>query len=204
MNKEIVQAKEEIKLSSFYDYAQAASRTLSKKEKQSDDVGHYGLGISTEYFELMDAMDANDKVNISEECADACWYFANHLLSVYKATDQIWEQLNEIFWKPQFSVVLPIEEKKYYRNYIRDYSDICKKEFAYYKKIDGYDHKIREIIKNSLKSLVSIMLGYGINPIQALHNNINKLYDRYPDKFDSYFAMKRDLTKEFETLSKNI
>lgn len=200
-----MESNKTINLINFYDYALAASRTLNKKETQSDDVGHYGFGVSTEYFELMDALEANNKVNISEECADACWYLANHLLSVYEKNDQIWEQVNEIFWKPQYSIILPMEEVRFYRNFVRDYSDVCKKEFAYLRKIDGYEHKMKKMIMDLFKSLVSIMLNSGdINPRQALHNNIMKLYDRYPDKFDSYFAMKRDLVKELETLKTNM
>lgn len=192
---------QEINLINFYDYALAAQRTVAFQDNDFLDIGHFGFGACTEYLELNLAISRKDRVNIGEEIGDSIWFQANHILKHFDTKDQIWRQLTEIWWKPQYTITLSHNELQFYTEYLDKYADICMKYFRAHKKVDGYNAKVKDLLIKMSKSLVSIALNESLNPIQILNNNIQKLYDRYPEKFDSYLCMNRDLIKEYKTLS---
>lgn len=191
-----------IDIVSFYDYALAASRTLKKKKTVGDNVGHFGLGVATEYFELIDAVNGVDKSNASEEAGDAFWYLANHALMIFKKEDKFWKTMDSIFWGEIKSTVpySDIEIVTDLRKLVMTYSDTCKKHFAYGRKVNDYNEVIGDLMFNIGVKLRLMLNEYNLDPVKCLNINIEKLYDRYPDKFDAYFAMHRDLVKELETL----
>lgn len=199
-----MEMRKEITLINFYDYALAASATLKEKDTDVGNLTHFALGVLTEFFELVEGIDKGDKVNISEECGDSIWYIANHALLEFSDDPRLFKELTEIFWEPKNTFALPHDELVFYKKYLREYGDIIKLYFLTGKKVDGYNHIIKRLFKDLCKSLASIQLFNGISPTQTLHNNINKLYDRYGDKFDDYLCFNRDLIKEYKTLSENI
>lgn len=201
-----------IKFSNYFQYVDSASRTISSviEEYESNipkelgerfNVLHMGLGVATEYFELMEAINKKDFVNVSEEIGDIQWYIGNHLKMIFKSEDKIYEKLTEVWFKPQYSLLTVNEHMDVITNLFEKYTDMCKRHGAYNKKIDQYEDKLRTLAINISHSLVSILLNHAeVSPKQCLERNINKLLARYPDKFDQFLAMNRDLVAEREIL----
>lgn len=184
----------------YYDYCLAANCTAKDFGEDNLNIGHVSFGVFTEANELDLALMKNDKVNIGEEVGDIAWNLANHTIYHFKGSDQIFEQLTEIWWKPQYTVTLPKDELIAFKAYLDKYGDMSMKYFRTSKKIDGYNHKMKDILLNMNKCLVSIALNSSITPVQILMNNIDKLYVRYGEKFDSYLCLNRDLIKEYKVL----
>ncbi len=197
------QENKKIQFKTYLQYAQAATRTLVPVGEHSD-VGHMGLGVATEFLELRRAVKNKDNVNIVEEIGDHNWYLANHLSLYFKDTDKVWKDLTKIYFKPQHSLLSIEDEMEYIESKVERYTDVCKKLFAYGKYVDGYHDELRSLVVEINTSLVAILLKINTVPQECLDKNINKLYKRYPLKFDSFLAMNRDLLKEYDVLKENI
>jgi hypothetical protein len=195
------QEKQKPVISNYLTYAQCAQRTLINKDFEGD-AGHFGLGVATEYFELLKAIRKVDVVNIGEEIGDANWYLANHLLQNFNDTHKIWQQLTEIYFYPQHSILTLEEEILQIESLVEVYCDICKKHFAYGKMIHEYENTLGKIVVSLSSCFSSLSTKYKIQPQKFLQANIDKLYNRYPEKFDADKAMNRDLEVERTTLDK--
>jgi hypothetical protein len=195
---------EKIKLDSFYQYAQAANTTLKRKATKKDDAGHYGLGVATEYFELIKAIDKKDKINFLEELGDYMWYLGNHTLDVFNPKHEIFNELNTIWFHPQYLGLNQEDSIKALTDYFEVYTDLCKKAFAYRKYVQDYPTQIGHLIKEISKVSVNILLLNNDVPKECLERNINKLYARYKGKFNTFLAMNRNLLVEHEILSEGV
>lgn len=211
MQKQTATTKQEIQFSNYRQYAEAAERTLSEVITQYENIpqelnerfniNHMGLGVATEYFELVKAIRNNDNFNTSEELGDTQWYIGNHLLKIFKPTDKIWNALTEIWFKPQYSILSVEEEMNSIFDLFELYTDLCKKHGAYGKKVEHYEENLRYIAINIAKSEVGILMNQAeVKPKECLERNIQKLLERYPANFDSFLAMNRDLVKERQIL----
>lgn len=76
--------------------------------------------------------------------------------------------------------------------------DAYKKSFAYGKPLDVIN--IKEEIFDTLWYLANLCRMLGIDFEDGMQNNIDKLQARYPEKFDSYKAINRNLEREREIL----
>ena len=193
-----------MKLINFYDYALAASCTLKRKKTDGDNIGHFGFGVVTEFFELDRALKNYDKVNLSEECGDSMWYLANHALYHFSDDKEFFKNLTRDIWHAQYTLLPPKTVFLDYQKYVEEYGDIAKKYFLTNKRISGYDKKVKDLISKMIRCLASIQLYLDIRPAQTLSNNINKLKDRYGSKFDDYLCFNRDLIKEYSALKSGI
>lgn len=81
-------------------------------------------------------------------------------------------------------------------------ADVYKKYIAYGKPLD--DVNIKEELGDLLFFIEGLMYfkGWNIEEVRAM--NIEKLKTRYPDKYNDFRALNRDLNKERETLNKNL
>lgn len=81
-------------------------------------------------------------------------------------------------------------------------ADVYKKHIAYDKPLD--DVNIKEELGDLLFFIEGLMYfkGWTIEEVRTM--NMEKLKVRYPEKYDNFQALNRDLVKERETLNNNI
>jgi len=175
------------------EYKEAVKRTLPDLGSKLLNSIHMVLGMVTEYDELIEAVENNDKTNIKEELADIQWYVCNYA-TIYDLT------------LPETAIQSAASKKN--KNltdctydlgrHIWKLCDFDKKELSYKK---GYD----TVEKNQL--IVSILIGIEMfgqlmdfNMDRARQKVIDKLRLRYPDKFDEDRAINRDIEGERKIL----
>lgn len=177
-------------LEQYQFYARATMPDLGSIEKN---VLHMHMGIITEVGELADAYKKNfaygkalDLINISEEWADVMWYVVclQHIKGdftllplnpISAATLADWEGL---FKNDKEEVLVSVRAVNAF-----SYSLYSKRGFNYF-----------------LNFWMYVGDRLGIDKMQALTNNINKLHFRYKGKFDEYLAQNRDLDTERKIL----
>ena len=176
-------------LEQYQFYARATMPDLGSKEKN---VLHMHMGIITEVGELADAYKKKfaygkplDLINVSEEWADVMWYIAclQHItdsftllpLNPINATAPTWEDL---FRNDNEEMLVSVRAVNAF-----SYSLYGKRGFNYF-----------------LNFWMYVGDRLGIDKMQALTNNINKLHFRYKGKFDEYLAQNRDLDTERKIL----
>lgn len=77
---------------------------------------------------------------------------------------------------------------------IGELTDPFKKQFAYNKPIDWTN--VREEIGDLMWYIGNLCYILNFDLEEILEKNIEKLKARYPEKFDSHYAIQRDLNKE--------
>lgn len=153
---------------------------------------HLAAGVVSETHELL---TAKDRINVSEELADKCWYLSGLLFLNNN------RQVNHLFdfkFEENFDGRLP-----YWNSLLAKLSglnhliiDSAKKELAYNKNNQITD----EIIKEYLMLIQEFADMFKIDMNVALANNINKLYVRFPDKFTQENAIFRNIEAERKVL----
>ena len=153
---------------------------------------HMAAGVVSETHELL---TAKDRINVSEELADKCWYLSGLLFLNNN------RQVNHLFdfkFEENFDGRLP-----YWNSLLAKLSglnhliiDSAKKELAYNKNNQITD----EIIKEYLMLIQEFADMFKIDMNVALANNINKLYVRFPDKFTQENAIFRNIEAERKVL----
>lgn len=162
-------------------YQEQAKRTCPNLGSDKLNLAHMVLGIFSEYEEYEKALD---DVNRSEEVSDMVWYIANYC--TFRNLD-----LSELYDNKQAgNNSFPIN--------ISILQDYVKKYIAYNKEINrNSEITILQYILDNIE----YMYGY-IEMENSLHNNINKLKVRFPDKFDENLAKNRNLDAERKELEK--
>lgn len=157
---------------------------------------HMIVGMNSEYNELCEAVEKQDKINISEELTDIMWYLCNYC-NVYDI------KLPVIFkFHPSakdISIKHPIKDLFMK---ISKLTDIEKKTWVYFKVIENY--KRIDLVLAIAISLSNLYYLHDIDPYQSMQNNIDKLRKRFPEKFTEELAENRNLSEERESLEKNI
>lgn len=162
-------------------YQRDALRTCASLGSEKLDLAHMVLGIHSEYNEFLDALQNQDKVNVSEELADMVWYMANYCtfrgyaLASFASSDTS----NSDGELPYLTAQL---------------QDLVKKFVAYNKPIDPTEE--HRLLRSLLKSIIGLFKREGLCFEQSLQNNINKLKVRYPEKFSERNAVVRNTDKE--------
>lgn len=158
---------------------------------------HAAMGICTEVGELChnavffehDNPEKN-RANLVGELGDVFWYVAI-------ACDVIVLDFNKI---SQSKIDAVIEDCTLQRLVIKssEILDMLKKTIYYKKAFDAYT--IAGLLTDIIELSISIINLNELTLDEVLEKNINKLAARYPDKFDSYRAIHRDLDAEQKTL----
>lgn len=165
-------------------YQKFANRTLASLGKRAYDGAHMILGFTTELGELQEGIDNNNIVNIMEESGDTYWYIAN-ACSIYGLS---FEQ----------TIKTAHEQGSFGSFKLHEIADLFKRELAYGKEMNII------LLQTNLVQLVQYLQYisdyYSLNLENTLQKNIDKLYARYPDKFDGDLAINRDTEKEYKIL----
>ena len=164
-------------------YQERAARTMPDLGSLAANGAHMALGITTEFGEMNVGIVMNDLVNIREEHGDMAWYLANSC-NLYGLNFQ---QLYDIA-KQEFPKLFALH----------DIVDLHKREFAYGKEMDI--EKLREQLIIAIQKLLVVSHSHDFSFEESLQKNIDKLYQRFPNKFTQEDALDRDLDKEREIL----
>jgi NTP pyrophosphatase (non-canonical NTP hydrolase) len=165
------------------EYQQLAERTCPDLGDLDKNLLHMQIGIFTEMGELLDIFKKNfaygkpiDLVHLGEEIADVCWYQANYdrLIGIMYGED----------CKPSLYPVTPLRDTDIMED-IMDYKTMYHSQYI-----------------NPINMMYTIAMKYDLHFSSLLHNNIEKLKVRYPDKFDAEKALNRDLDAERKELEK--
>ena len=155
---------------------------------------HMILGLNSEFNELMEAIEKNDKVNIGEELTDKAWYLLNYCnlinLDLWRVFSFDKENYNYIQKNDDYVIQLQIAISKL--------TDLEKKSFAYKKQI----HKA-QLIDHAEKIAMLLndcYIWFELDVEECMERNINKLRIRFPEKFSEDLANNRQLDKEREKL----
>ena len=160
------------------EYQINVKRTLAELENYKLDLSHIILGLISEYAEYIEAIKANDKININEEIGDKCWYLAAYCNLRDIDLDSI------------------IMNKQTYIYNLSLLSNLVKRYIAYNKE---FDRNLEIELVGKLVANLREMAGSS-KLEDILEKNINKLKVRYPEKFDETKATERDLEAEYKTL----
>ncbi len=175
-------------------YQQEIKRTCPDLGSEATNLAHMVLGIYSEYAEYLDAVTNNDITNIGEEISDSFWYFGNYCNFRGYDLQEIWEN------RESNQFIMYNNYRDYYNYSISLLQDLTKKNLAYGKEI--YRLQEEQLLKNSLYYLHFLFIDYNIDLGKILGNNVDKLRKRFPEKFDTYFAINRNLEAERIELEK--
>lgn len=162
-------------------YQIEATRTCASLGSKELDDAHMQAGIFTEFGEMVDVIKKHiaygkplDWIGISEESADVCFYYVN------------WDRIEGIFYDDSLESIL--EKNVVIDNEIINWIDTL----VNYQEYPGGE---LQLIYNFFKS-------FDLDFAKALDNNIAKLKQRFPDKFDTEKALNRDLDAERRILER--
>lgn len=145
---------------------------------------HMALGMSSEYFELLKAINNNDTPNIIEESGDFCFF-----TSQYARQNRL-----------QFHIIFDRAMNESGSGDLAPITDIAKAKIAGYNKTFTYI-QIEDALVEAMKLILSKVHGVGKSWEDILQINFEKLDARYKGKgFDSNNAVKRDLENERKIL----
>ena len=165
------------------------------------DLLHGAVGLYTEFAEYMEA-DPEDSVNIIEELADMLWY-----IELIKEAEGI-EYPTE--YQPSLFRNMTSDEVVISMGYILDYAKKCvfygnknKEEEGVQKAIDIRDKFLCEL--EMIQRWLILQAGEWDTEYEVLAGIvIEKLSQRYPDKFTDRDALFRDLGLERTVLEDNV
>lgn len=212
----------------FKEYSQLTIRTLPNLDityntPNTDlphhllDTIHMRLGMMSEIEELMTAIHTGDKVNIGEELGDLMWYISNDLY-LKKVRGHISEEQYNHFVNYKFNQsldathggFLTLSEGVHHSLWaivfnVSQLADINKRDLAYGESeiSEGKrNHKAKylRVMTYLIAAVNNVAYQAKINMEEYLEKNINKLIQRYPEKFDQDLALNRDLAKERQVL----
>lgn len=175
---------------------------------------HMRLGMVGEFDEIIDALAKNDTVGLGEEIADTLWYVGNDLLIKFKR-GHIPEEILLSFTTCRFGVSLveannlrittsvgrvsSFIEMVYH---ISKLVDLNKKDLAYGKSegsvelVEKYCYEVGQL----LWAINDFAIYCKIDLDHFMQKVVDKLRERYPDKFDAVRAVNRDVVKERQIL----
>lgn len=136
-------------------------------------VLHGALGIVSEISEIV---NYSDEANRTEEAGDIIWYIAEALTGMNTPFHSL-----RLYNKLHGLSLCEIGSKL---------ADSVKRIIIY-----GSQDEDENILE-CLSAVMSWIINEGINIDEATEKNLNKLYIRFPNKFDSNLALNRNTEKE--------
>lgn len=182
------------------EYQQQAKRTCPDLFPDKDlgtasflNTSHMIYGMISEIPELIEALGKEDYVNVGEELADIVWYVANYCTfhGIDLQDTLIVDGNKEVPCRTYIDAIT---------YFIGELADIEKKELAY-KKSYSYEKQI-DILQNLMYYITRCCRVMNVDFHKSLHNNIEKLKVRFPDKFTEQNALNRNLELERKELEK--
>lgn len=174
------------------EYIKQSERTLNNLGKQLN-VLHASLGLSTELGELLDIYKRNifykktlDLVHIKEELGDIMWYLA----ILYREFDI--NQENEIINTITKDIV---DSQKI--QMLTNKINLLVVQLNNLELLNS-DHirRIKYFVPKVYEYIIIFCEIYKFNIEDVMNTNINKLKARFPDKFNEFNALNRDLDLE--------
>lgn len=180
----------------FRDYIPLAQRTNPDLGSAVLNSVHMCLGFASETYELVEAEDKKDTVNVGEEIADKLWYLAGYIF------------INNVEFSMEFvSNTIPVHvgsrvdssgaSMVFFESMLLDYD---KKWLAYGKEKDA--GMVKNAVVNLFMSYNNFIVAHNLNASTIMSNNIDKLRVRFPDKFTTEAAINRDTASERVELEK--
>lgn len=164
------------------DYFRLAETTCRKSSSLKEHVVHMALGLSSEYYEYMEADLKSHEEHIVEELGDMFWYAANMCRSVFI------NSLSDILSSDKKRDPITLEKA------IGDFVSEAKRIYVYNKEID------ENLLADLCFSIVTALI-QEVNYIKThfatitleniLQANVDKLIKRYPDGFTETAAIER-------------
>lgn len=196
----------------FSEYQKLALITSNKDHSSFEMLEHSGYGLVTEIGEIVDAFKRHrfygselDLVNILEEVGDVLWYLAigskgweangaYDLGEMESVGDKELEVLAPTFKDLPFLERVRYAEKvlsmiAYSASVVFKYTNIVSEEECLKSSLDVCFAEI-------IAGLMVVCAVLDIDYHKAKPTNINKLERRYPDGFEAYRALNRDLDME--------
>lgn len=171
------------------DYQLQAKRTCPSLGNDLD-IPHMIYGMMSEMSELISACNKEDKINIGEELTDLNWYLANYctfqqinledLIITVPAQNDNYSIIEDLMW------------------WIAELADINKKSIAYNKHY-SVETEIN-ILQNLFFWIRDFYSRYELDMYECLDKNIAKLKQRYPNSFNTFDALNRNLDAERKIL----
>lgn len=160
------------------------------------DLVHAALGINDEFFELADAVESGDEVNIIEEQGDLLWFLAlaSHSLGFnLLTTDHIKDSPGQE----------SVDVAGLLRKSVADITSYVKKAYAYGKMDNGGLLHIQNGILQAVRCVNTLSVRMGKDPLEVRQKVIDKLVKRFGDKYSDVAAdiNNRDLDGEREVLA---
>ncbi len=211
------------KVESLEQYFELAPRTMSWLDNSEQDSLHMMYGVGSEIGELMDAVKKHiaykkpfDVVNVLEEIGDITWYIAGVVAGVEKMYTE-----KRIKSRLASRVLDKTEEgrKVYLKNLdetraeksLEVFSDEVIKTITFIEliqKVEAQKH-LSFLHGEDYLEVVLVMCTVFVNSLgedilTVLTKNINKLEQRYPEKFTFDKALNRDLDAERQILESPI
>jgi NTP pyrophosphatase (non-canonical NTP hydrolase) len=186
-------------------YQESAKRTLPDLGSKKNNMIHMDLGIVTEIGEVFDILKKNhaynkeiDLTHMGEELADISWYVVGKCtIANTKLTQEQLEAATLAYFSDEVTNYENLQNNEEERiGFIRSL-------LTYMLSVIVSDSEKTIIFRSpivmiaGLRFIAKLM---GIDYGTHLDKNIQKLKIRYPDKFDTERALKRDLDAERKTL----
>lgn len=178
----------------FKSYCGLSKRTLADLGSQMLNSVHCSIGMSSETYELFEAIHKKDDVNVGEEIADKLFYIANYI------------NVNNLDISFDFTTVkkeveCPLGLDTTGASFVTLESELLDydKKWMAYGKEKNID-VIKPIVEKLLISYNNLILEREIDASDIMQKNINKLKARFPESFSEEAAINRDLIKEREIL----
>lgn len=167
-----------------HDYQKLALLTAPEMEPRTldpmtDQILHGAIGLSGEIGEIF---EAGEKNNMPEEIGDCFWYIAVCLHGAgYDMEDMEYESIK---------IEYPFYELVIHSSRVLDQA----KRLVYYQA--PLTHVFVQSIRSALKCLSELAELTKMSVDEIMGRNIEKLKIRYPKKFDSFHATRRNLENE--------
>lgn len=206
------------KFETINEYRELAKRTCVDLGTMEKNMFHMNTGIITEIGEAIDPIKKHiaynkplDLVNVGEEIGDCAWYIANR--STFLVIDEKSEELMSNVWSEEsFKDITEDWNKTFDYEVLKDLEHQDKlinvSNLLYAVVTDmpdldaSFDNSYTGITQMAMLDRACALLG--LNFMEILNTNIEKLKKRYPEKFTEEGAINRDLDSERATLEEGI
>lgn len=184
------------------DYRRNAKRTCKDLGSLLLNSQHMTDGFVSEAGEILECIKLKsqiDLVNLAEEIGDSLWYAANYA-TLYELELDMFIFASNLYHTDKYQMGQNLEPYDLMQIYSAQLLDMDKKELAYGKVKDL--NVLKDTFAKYMMAISDTCYVYGLDAEKIMGNNIAKLKIRYPEKFNSFDAINRDLEAERKELEK--